>query len=532
MQTPRYHLLYRQFIGNFFVAGHRLSLSLVLTTLSLLLLHPLGQQAFSQNHGTIVIDSVSVIDNTNIIIAWTLTTSVEDGFIEIHKRTETGVYAVINSVPLNRTFYLHSDVDATSKAHSYFAVARFPNGDPIAVSNEAHQTLFLHEPVFEVCDKLFSLTWQNYSLTTTYGQPEPLPSPFDRIRIMLSFNYSSYASVLQMGLSPQNSFIHAGQSGLYCLKISTVNTETGVTASSNSWCKEIQFPPKPNYLYTRSVSVGPLSEKIELVLDVDNAVPDPAYIIERFHIDSLVFYPLDTLKTTSSIIEYTDFQSMPANHPETYRISVLDSCEIMVLQSEPVSSVFLAVTPQSASVNQLSWNAYEGWEQGPIAYVVQKRTLRDSPFEDVAYLGSNTVSYTHELPIDGNDALSGNIYYRIMATGNTFSNDNFTDTIYSNVVWIEREVAVFIPNAFNPQSQNPQNRVFMPRFSFFSPGKYSMTIYDRWGGRMFETDNPENSWDGQMPGGTAPAGVYSYVIWFTDIDGNEQEKRGVVLLVR
>ncbi len=64
---------------------------------------------------------------------------------------------------------------------------------------------------------------------------------------------------------------------------------------------------------------------------------------------------------------------------------------------------------------------------------------------------------------------------------------------------------------------------------------YHLQIYNRWGERIFESFDPEETWDGTYHGIEAPIGTYNYLLNYTwmvyDADHNEQ-KQGVINLLR
>jgi hypothetical protein len=55
-----------------------------------------------------------------------------------------------------------------------------------------------------------------------------------------------------------------------------------------------------------------------------------------------------------------------------------------------------------------------------------------------------------------------------------------------------------------------------------------MVIYNRWGQLIFETSNPTEGWDGK----DAPAGVYSWLISYSDMLVKVVKMRGSVTVVR
>ena len=72
----------------------------------------------------------------------------------------------------------------------------------------------------------------------------------------------------------------------------------------------------------------------------------------------------------------------------------------------------------------------------------------------------------------------------------------------------------YIPNSFTPDGDG-YNQVFKPQFtSGFDFWSYNMTIYNRWGEVIFESNNLEVGWDGTygLSGVNATTGTYTYKI--------------------
>lgn len=105
-----------------------------------------------------------------------------------------------------------------------------------------------------------------------------------------------------------------------------------------------------------------------------------------------------------------------------------------------------------------------------------------------------------------------------------------TDTAYQRVlVAFDR---IFPPNAFNPNSSIPENRTFLLAPEGVEKDGYLMQIYNRWGERIFEAKDDFIGWDGKMPNGQlAPAGVYTWVIAYTDFAGRAHHQTGTVTLI-
>jgi gliding motility-associated-like protein len=79
------------------------------------------------------------------------------------------------------------------------------------------------------------------------------------------------------------------------------------------------------------------------------------------------------------------------------------------------------------------------------------------------------------------------------------------------------DIVYYIPNAFTPDGDE-FNNVFLPVFtSGFDPYNYLLTIYNRWGEMIYESNNHQIGWDGDYNGKLCPTGIYSYVITYKSI---------------
>ncbi len=70
------------------------------------------------------------------------------------------------------------------------------------------------------------------------------------------------------------------------------------------------------------------------------------------------------------------------------------------------------------------------------------------------------------------------------------------------------DAALEFPNAFTPNGDGV-NDVFLPAFR--SLKSYELTIYNRWGRRIFTSSDPTSGWDGTENGKKAAAGTYFFI---------------------
>jgi len=72
---------------------------------------------------------------------------------------------------------------------------------------------------------------------------------------------------------------------------------------------------------------------------------------------------------------------------------------------------------------------------------------------------------------------------------------------------------LYVPNAFSPNNDGI-NDVFLPKGDGLVLSEYNMTIYDRWGNKMFYSTDINKGWNGTVNGGSdiVPMDSYVYVI--------------------
>ncbi len=204
---------------------------------------------------------------------------------------------------------------------------------------------------------------------------------------------------------------------------------------------------------------------------------------------------------------------------------------------------FFSITPADAGLYTLLVTDQVGCtDQKSIELIVSENPV-------AAFHGTDTLELN---PGDALDAGSGLTSYLWNTGDTTESIDIIADGMYSvemespigclgsDSVYVKLtseeipEIDFYIPNAFSPNGDGI-NDIFQIKFpnSTFNIQHSTLSIYDRWGGLIVETDGIVNGWDGKKNGKDCPVGVYVYKIVFS-VDGvvGNQERVGVVMLVR
>ncbi len=87
----------------------------------------------------------------------------------------------------------------------------------------------------------------------------------------------------------------------------------------------------------------------------------------------------------------------------------------------------------------------------------------------------------------------------------------------------------YVPNIFSPNGDNNNDVIFVHGQDIKT---MQWMIYDRWGEKIFASEDVAVGWDGTYKGKEMPAGVYVFRLTLTFNDGTEIEKKGNITLVR
>ncbi len=107
------------------------------------------------------------------------------------------------------------------------------------------------------------------------------------------------------------------------------------------------------------------------------------------------------------------------------------------------------------------------------------------------------------------------------------------DTQCQNVI-IKDPLLVFVPNSFTPNGDGVNDR-FNASIVGSDPEDYHLTVFDRWGGKVFDSSDLFEGWTGAfMNGGddVLPTGVYAWRLITRLDDGGRKEYLGHVTLLK
>jgi gliding motility-associated-like protein len=120
-----------------------------------------------------------------------------------------------------------------------------------------------------------------------------------------------------------------------------------------------------------------------------------------------------------------------------------------------------------------------------------------------------------------------------IVTGSNASGCVSSDTI---TLTVDTEIDIecnefFIPTIFSPNGKGPQANETLCLFSN-CVDQMKFVIHNRWGQRIFETEDINTCWDGTFKGHEAQSGVYAFNLYLRQLDGTVINKTGTITLVK
>lgn len=103
------------------------------------------------------------------------------------------------------------------------------------------------------------------------------------------------------------------------------------------------------------------------------------------------------------------------------------------------------------------------------------------------------------------------------------------DTAHQQI-YVEPHTTMYVPTAFTPDNDE-YNQFFRP--VIYDVTNYKFEVYNRWGNKLFETENTKQGWNGRTQNGEiAPDGVYIWRIKYRNHKETSHEKQGHFTLIR
>jgi gliding motility-associated-like protein len=455
-----------------------------------------------------VFDWVTINPETNMVtVQWlpSSTPTVAGYIIKWEKYPGDNYTAHIHNnpnSPYTATFY-YPRVDSASIK---FNILAYDNtGKESARTDPSHSTVFT-KVQFDSCKSAVKVSWSPY-----YGWGKNLTGykVFDaKTQKLLGELDSSKREFLDTTILENTE---------YCYYVSAIRKDSRASLS-NKACITTPASFQPDYIvgdYTRYVSTNML----EIQFSADPALVNSIYSLYRAKIPGS-FSKVADLLAANGTINFVD--STISLNEYNYFLVYLNGCHKEGKRSNVINNVLLK-TKNEGMTNRLTWNMFSSWENGVNAVNIL-RSSNNGSLERIASISPNATEYSDV--IDAQQKITSEVCYMVQIVSNP---DNYgkVNTSGSNLFCMSMLGNIFVPNAFTPDGVgNLQNEVFKPSFSII-PEKYTLIVYNRYGAKIFESNNASEGWDGKLSNGSkALEGTYIYYIKVENGEGKVLEKRG------
>ncbi len=312
----------------------------------------------------------------------------------------------------------------------------------------------------------------------------------------------------------------------YRFRVTAIDFSTGIFCNSNIVSYVAKIPKVTTYINADGSRVNS-NESITLTFSVE---PDNEYkkmIIERSLFDSRDFEPIDTIYMENNIVIYTDQVSELDKKHYYYKATLLNDCDVPVsgLESNINTNIILQITPPKQPENKclLSWEFYRYFNGDVKEYVIHR--IRKNNIES---LGSTTDNkFLDDIAKLNDKQVAEDICYQVEAIeeNNPYGVNGH---VWSNTVCITIQANIEMPKylLLGDNCKSPSQNPFRFPVGAFTPTKFYMAIFDRWGTKVFETEDPTEGWDGTNKGRVLSQGGYMYFIRFAGSDGIYKEQKG------
>ncbi len=470
-----------------------------------------------------IVTNISVDTVTdNMEINWNVNGS-QDTYGYIIYQLINGFWEPIDTVygRLN-TSYQNPLTNSATEAETY-GVAAFdscltnttpPNFQTSALS-VTHTSIFLSN-TFDICSREITLKWSEYEGVDV--------NSYDIIAKIGNSSFDVIANVSGNVSTFTHSNLNQGVTYSYYIR---ANLNNGASSYSNLAQQVVVAPTLPSVLYLTTATHN-LNEEVEVEFLTDPNAAVQNYEIERKGPQESSFSFLTNISpTTSNLYSYLDGDIDSKIGAYSYKINFIDTCGNLNMTSNKATTIFLTVSTQDAEMKTtLQWTPYFGFDGNIIQYKIYRGINGNFDNTPIATVSANIRSYVDDLS-DFYDS-EGEFCYRVEAI-ESINSYNISRTAFSNKVCVVIEPLVYIPNAFTIDGYNP---IFLPVISLYDFDSYDLTIYNRWGQIVFNTQDRYLGWDGKNENGKPyEEGVYVYQLKFKDGFEKEYEYKGSVILL-
>lgn len=459
---------------------------------------------------------VATVNANFVNIEWQASTSPEViGYI-IYRSTDIGTIPI--DTVYSGTQYTDINADPNAKSENYFVLA-LDGCNSTSIFDLAHQTIYLETTSNDICEQQVNLNWNAYQNWT---------NGIERQEVWASTNGGPSSIVATLEATDTSyTFLNTNDGENYCFFIRAIENGTAVVSNSNESCITTNVvQPMRNLILTNASVTGDNDVSLSWNWDTNADIVDVAILTSMDNnnytsiANEMPSFPLVASEN------YIDINSLPDQGKIYYKIQTTDECDSLV-QSNYASTIYTTGIALDNRMNRVNWTAFDIESASIIEYEVF--AIIDGIATSIGVVDPDINFLDHAIdPL--NNAAANTCYFVVASATIPLANGN-TEMINtrSNTSCVEQFATLFMPNAFSPRGIN---QVFKPVVSLAESAIFEMHIFDRWGQKLFSTNNIDEGWDGKINGNEPKIGVYTYYVKLVQSNGTVIEKQGSVMLLK
>jgi len=304
---------------------------------------------------------------------------------------------------------------------------------------------------------------------------------------------------------------------VYFLVVTNACDKDGPKSYSVSTTKEFTFPIEVTYVTTATVN----DENNVSVHWAASTEEDFGYydVYKKKNSDKDDYEYLGSTYSRSDTF-FVDKHVQVNAQSYCYAIVVNDNCGHVSRKSNVGCTIVLDGTTEPF-IHELYWGEYEEWERGVDRYVLT-RSVDTGSLRPIVSTSFDTRYYQDT----SFDFCWGGYWYRIKAYENTGGYNAISE---SNKIYLVQPPLLHVPNAFTPNGDGLNEAWgIVPVFV----KEYHLQVFDRWGERVYDSNDVKTDWDGFYRNLQASNTVYIYTIRFTGWDRSVHHRKGTVTVLK
>lgn len=274
-----------------------------------------------------------------------------------------------------------------------------------------------------------------------------------------------------------------------------------------------------NYIY--NITVAPLPTPLIATPSTTACNPGSFYITNE----------TDPTMVQSILWKISDGQIFNSNQEINLTDLPTGQYDIQLIVTSPQGCIDSATFSQYIEVYP-SPIANFSWSPNPI-----QMFNTEVQFQNLSQLGHNYEWYFEEGSVNYSNQMEPTVTFPDGETGHyevilyTTSEYGCTDSI-TKILNVEPEVLLYAPNSFTPDGDefNQLWHVYIEGIDVYD---FHLSIYDRWGQTVWESNNPETGWDGTAFGESLQSGTYIWALTAGDaLNDSRYTWHGSVNIIR